>query len=163
HLRRFDETMTLDGVAERGELTAELIARIATGIVATYAEAERRDGEAATAALGDVIDETVTELIDVSEFFPGADAASFEFSMRRALDEMKPLLLARGRAGRVRRCHGDLHLRNIVLIDDQPTLFDAIEFDEAIATTDVLYDLAFLLMDLWERRFAPEANLLLNR
>ena len=59
--------------------------------------------------------------------------------------------LARRRTGLVRRGHGDLHLGNIVLIDGQPVLFDAIEFDPLIATGDVLYDLAFLLMDLIER------------
>ena len=48
----------------------------------------------------------------------------------------------------MRRCHGDLHLANIALIDGAPRLFDAIEFDPAIATTDILYDLAFTLMDL---------------
>ena len=48
----------------------------------------------------------------------------------------------------MRRCHGDLHLANIALVDGKPLMFDAIEFDPAIATTDVLYDLAFTLMDL---------------
>ena len=48
----------------------------------------------------------------------------------------------------MRRCHGDLHLANIALVDGRPLLFDAIEFDPVIATTDVLYDLAFTLMDL---------------
>src|SRR5258708_2765260 len=83
--------------------------------------------------------------------------------MRRTFVDVKPLLLARGEDGFVRRCHGDLHLRNIVLIGAEPILFDAIEFDESIATTDVLYDFAFLLMDLGERQFRPAANLLLNR
>jgi uncharacterized protein len=54
-------------------------------------------------------------------------------------------------------------LRNIVLIEDRPVLFDAIEFDEAIATCDVLYDLGFLLMDLWTRELRSHANLLFNR
>ena len=57
-------------------------------------------------------------------------------------------------AGAVRRCHGDLHLRNIVLLDGEPVPFDAIEFSERIANIDVLYDLAFALMDLCERRAA---------
>src|SRR4030081_1191542 len=74
-----------------------------------------------------------------------------------------PLLSERENQGQVRRCHGDLHLRNIVLIEDRPVLFDAIEFDEAIATCDVLYDLAFLLMDLWTRGLRRHANLLFNR
>ncbi|MDB5500753.1 MAG: hypothetical protein JWR89_655, partial [Tardiphaga sp.] len=66
-------------------------------------------------------------------------------------------------AGFVRRCHGDLHLGNIVLIDGRPLLFDAIEFDPAIATTDVLYDLAFPLMDLLYYQAHAAANALFNR
>jgi hypothetical protein len=63
----------------------------------------------------------------------------------------------------VRRCHGDLHLRNICMLDGEPRLFDCIEFNDALATTDVLYDLAFLLMDLWHRDLGPFANLAANR
>jgi hypothetical protein len=56
-----------------------------------------------------------------------------------------------------------LHLRNIVLIDGEPTLFDAVEFSDDIASGDVLYDLAFLLMDLEERGLRAAANRLFNR
>ena len=56
------------------------------------------------------------------------------------------------------RLHGDLHLGNIVLIEGRPTLFDAIEFDPLIASGDLLYDLAFLLMDLVERGLAEGAE-----
>jgi hypothetical protein len=80
-----------------------------------------------------------------------------------ALKRVQPLLAARERDGLVRRCHGDLHLGNIVLIDGSPILFDAIEFDARIATSDVFYDLAFLLMDLIERGLTPAANRVLNR
>jgi hypothetical protein len=95
--------------------------------------------------------------------FPAPAAAELAQSMRRVFGESRPLLLDRAGNGWVRRCHGDLHLRNIVLIGDQPVLFDAIEFDESLATTDILYDFAFLLMDVWERGFRSAANLLLNR
>jgi predicted kinase len=63
----------------------------------------------------------------------------------------------------MRRCHGDLHLANIVLIEEQPVLFDAIEFDPTIASTDVLYDLAFPLMDFIRYDRHAAANHLLNR
>jgi len=72
------------------------------------------------------------------------------------------LLKARAEAGWVRRCHGDLHLGNIALIEDKPVLFDAIEFDPVIATTDLLYDLAFPLMDLVRFGQAAAANALFN-
>src|SRR4029079_10888982 len=73
------------------------------------------------------------------------------------------LMQARAAAGFVRRCHGDAHLGNIVLIDGRPVLFDAIEFDPVIATTDVLYDLAFPLMDLIHFDLKMCANRLFNR
>jgi predicted kinase len=63
----------------------------------------------------------------------------------------------------VRQCHGDLHLRNIVLLDGRPTLFDGVEFNDKIACTDVLYDIAFLLMDLWRRGLPRHANTVWNR
>jgi predicted kinase len=63
----------------------------------------------------------------------------------------------------VRHGHGDLHLRNIVLLDGRPTLFDGVEFNDEIACIDVLYDLAFLLMDLWRRELPRHANAVWNR
>ena len=73
------------------------------------------------------------------------------------------MLDRRRAAGKVRRCHGDLHLRNVCLFDGRPTLFDCLEFSDELASVDVLYDLAFLLMDLEHRGFADFSNLVLNR
>ena len=72
------------------------------------------------------------------------------------------MLEARARGGYVRHCHGDLHLRNVVEIEAAAVLFDAIEFDDRLATIDVLYDLAFLLMDLGKRGLKAHASALLN-
>jgi hypothetical protein len=77
--------------------------------------------------------------------------------------DLSPLLDRRAEKGFVRRCHGDLHLDNICLWEGRPTMFDCLEFDDELATTDVLYDLAFLLMDLWERGYRQEASLVFNR
>ena len=70
---------------------------------------------------------------------------------------------SRANQGFVRRCHGDLHLGNLCLWQGRPVLFDALEFDEALATTDLSYDLAFLLMDLDQRQDRAAANRVLNR
>jgi predicted kinase len=72
------------------------------------------------------------------------------------------LLEERRAAGLVRHCHGDLHLGNIVLVDERPVLFDCIEFNDDFACIDVLYDLAFLAMDLIEKGHRPAATRLLN-
>jgi len=81
---------------------------------------------------------------------------------RAAFDALTPLLDRRGEAGLVRRCHGDLHLGNIVVEQDRPILFDCIEFNDALSEIDVAYDIAFLLMDLGFRGRADAANRVLN-
>jgi predicted kinase len=81
---------------------------------------------------------------------------------RFALDRVGGLLDRRRAEGLVRHCHGDLHLRNIVLLGGQPALFDAIEFNDDISSIDVLYDLAFLLMDLWRLGLPHHANVVWN-
>jgi hypothetical protein len=73
------------------------------------------------------------------------------------------MLAERRRRGYVRHLHGDLHLRNICRIDGRPVLFDALEFDPRLAIIDVLYDLAFLLMDMEQRGLGDAANRLLSR
>jgi hypothetical protein len=64
--------------------------------------------------------------------------------------------------GHVRHCHGDLHLGNILVENGKPVLFDCIEFNERLSQIDVLYDLAFLLMDLWVRGHFDAANRVMN-
>ena len=71
--------------------------------------------------------------------------------LRRRLDAAAPLLVARQATGRVRECHGDLHLANIVLHDGRMTAFDAIEFSDNLRWIDVANDVAFLVMDLKAR------------
>ncbi len=97
------------------------------------------------------------------DIFEPAESATLMRASRAALTRLHPLLRERGASGRVRRAHGDLHLGNIVRIGGRPVLFDAIEFDPLIATGDVLYDLAFLLMDLIERDLPVAANIVFNR
>lgn len=97
------------------------------------------------------------------DLFPGPAALEFHALHEAALASLKPLLDRRGDVGLVRRCHGDMHCANIVILEGRPVLFDAIEFSEKIATIDVLYDLAFLIMDLLRHGQPRAANLVLNR
>ena len=73
-----------------------------------------------------------------------------------------PVFAQRLQSGRVRECHGDLHLANLVLIDGQPQLFDAIEFNPALRWIDCVADIAFLAMDLEARGRADLAWRFLN-
>jgi hypothetical protein len=97
-----------------------------------------------------------------SDIFPENAAADLECQSLSTLSRLRPLLVERGRQGLIRRGHGDLHLGNITMLDGEPVAFDALEFDPVIASGDLLYDLAFLLMDLVGHGRETAANRLLN-
>ena len=56
-------------------------------------------------------------------------------------------LLRRQTEGFIRPCHGDLHLKNITLIENRPCIFDCIEFSDEFRIIDTMNDAAFLVMD----------------
>jgi aminoglycoside phosphotransferase family enzyme/predicted kinase len=68
----------------------------------------------------------------------------------------------RYRAGKVRECHGDLHCGNIVHWAGRWVLFDGIEFNTDLTRIDVIYDAAFLMMDLQARGRRDLANVWIN-
>jgi uncharacterized protein len=160
-MRRFDQDALLDRLATRGALTPALMERLAAEVARLHAACppDPRPGA-----------ERVSEVLAVNEaalaetrVFPASAVDAFHAAFRAAAAAHRELLDARGRAGLVRLAHGDLHLRNIFLEGDRPVLFDCIEFNDAIATVDLLYDLAFLLMDLVHRGLRGLANLVMNR
>jgi uncharacterized protein len=163
HLRRFDENRTLDRLSERGSLDRGIIAKLARAAALSHSRAPIAASAGAHLALRGQIEETLTSLEAAPDIFARDSTDFLRNAMSHASAQNESLLLAREKLGQVCRCHGDLHLRNIALIEGEPVLFDAIEFDESISTCDVLYDLAFLLMDLWTRGLKQEANLLFNR
>ena len=160
-MHRFDGELLLSKLAESGPLGDELIVTLAQRVDAYHrrAVAQRVVGLGA-AAMSAILEELSTELGRLAD---GPTLAPLLAACSRALEVARDVLDARAHVGFVRRCHGDLHLGNIVVIDDRPVLFDALEFDERLATIDTLYDLAFLVMDLDHRGQRAAANLLLNR
>ena len=162
-MRRFDEVQTLDHLAAAGRIDGALADALAGAVVRAHAAAPVDTNTGFVDALAEVIAQNDAELRASPGLFPRPAVSALTRATRAAFERVRALLMARERAGQVRRCHGDLHLGNIVLLDGAPVLFDAIEFDPKIATGDVLYDLAFLLMDLIERGLKPAANIVLNR
>lgn len=63
----------------------------------------------------------------------------------------------------IRACHGDLHLGNMVLLDNKPVIFDCIEFNESFRWTDVMNDVGFLAMDLDHHALSGLGNLFVNK
>ncbi len=161
HLRRFDETQTFDRLADRGELDLKLMAHLAEAIAAAHAHAPV-GGHGATQMLRHRLEDTLDGLAAASDIFPADEVGALRQNCLALFAAVESCLIAREKAGCVRLCHGDLHLRNIVLYEGRPVLFDAIEFDDFIATCDILYDFAFVLMDLWQRGLRAHASRLFN-
>jgi uncharacterized protein len=162
-MRRFDETKTLDRLADAGRIDLATADELARSVAAAHARAPLVDAAPWIAALADYIEQNDAAFRDYPALFPPSAVAQLAAASRAAFARVRPLLIARGAAGLVRRGHGDLHLGNIALIDGRPVPFDALEFDPVVASGDVLYDLAFLLMDIVERQLEAAANVVLNR
>jgi uncharacterized protein len=162
-MRRFDQAALLSHVAKAGPIPAALAIELADVVYESHrvAQAAVRHGEAKR--IERLVGSVCTTLAGLRGIL---DAGAVQRFRERATGELHgcaALLDERASAGLVRRCHGDLHLNNIVLWRAHPRLFDAIEFDEDLATVDTLYDLAFLLMDLDGNGQRPAANIVLNR
>lgn len=149
----------LEAVAARGGLTPDLLDEAADAVAAMHAALAPSGG--VDTALAAALEGNRRAALAAG--LPAGRVEAWVAAMRAAMDERAPTLAARAAAGRVRRCHGDLHLKNLCLWRGRVTPFDALEFEEALATIDTGYDLSFLLMDLWHRLGRAAANRVLNR
>lgn len=161
-MSRFDESRTLDHLAKAGQFDADFASAIADAIAASHVAATPADGKAWISSIPALIDGNSSGLRN-GNHVPAAEIEQLAQASHEASLRTRNLLEERGRRGFVRRCHGDLHLANIVLIEQRPVLFDAIEFDAQMATVDVFYDLAFTLMDLLRYAQSLAANTVLNQ
>ena len=161
-MARFDQ----DALADRWALEGRLNGAVARDLADAVFESHLKAPERRRCAEADRIRQVLAR-VGANCRREKAASQSRLLAVEAALDgvlaEKAQALDARGRGGDVRRCHGDLHLQNIVMLAGQPVLFDALEFDEALAEIDTLYDLAFLLMDLAYRGLDVQAAALLSQ
>jgi aminoglycoside phosphotransferase family enzyme/predicted kinase len=163
-MNRFDQDQLLDRLAVAGRLDLGVMPTLASAIARFHNGAERRTDLGGKAGMAWVIEGNSDGFAEFGRQWLDAPTVSrLTHDSWTALNACEDILERRREAGFVRQCHGDLHLRNIVLLDGQPTLFDGVEFNDQISCTDVFYDLAFLLMDLWRRHLPRHANAVLNR
>lgn len=144
-MRRFDESQVL--AARPEAVDGNLAEQLGRTIAGFHAEAPLRPG-GGHEALKFTVGSNANLLRETCE---GLDQARVEVLVALTAAELErqgPLLARRATGPFSRRCHGDLHLGNILMEDGRPILFDCIEFNDVLSDLDVQYDLAFLLMDL---------------
>ena len=143
-MRRFDETAVLSAHPEA--IDGALAETLGRAIAGFHAKAPLRPAGGLTALTW-----TIGSNASLLRAIPALNPARVRELVDRTENELErqaALLAHRSAAGYARRCHGDLHLGNILLEAGRPVLFDCIEFSDLLSDLDVLYDLAFLLMDL---------------
>lgn len=158
---RFPADAELSAIAARGALDDQLADQLGRAVAAYHDRAERRDADGSELIAG-ILHELHDAFGDMGDLLDAGRLRTFDAETDRQLEALTPLLVARTKAGFVRRVHGDLHLGNLVVIEGRPVPFDALEFDEQLGTCDVFYDLAFLLMDLCHRDLRRAANISLG-
>lgn len=160
-MTRFPPDADLTALADAGLIDTKLADLLGQSIARYHDKASPRPENGAS-LISDIIEELGREMGTMRDRLDAGQVTDFLTACAKELARVGPLLNERSKANSVRRCHGDLHLRNIVIWKGAPTPFDALEFDERLGTCDVLYDLAFLLMDLSHHNLSPAANLVLN-
>jgi len=154
-MRRFRQEDLFDRMAAEGRLTPELMRETGRAVAEMHKAAPGREGMGRLPAFAG---RETNELVDLADVLGEAAVARFSAGVQARAAALNGLAQSR----RARRCHGDLHLRNIVLWRGRPAPFDCIEFNEAFTNVDPLYDLAFLLMDLDHRGHRELATEVLN-
>jgi hypothetical protein len=150
-MRRIPEALLMKSLFLKGQLTDRHLTRLAERLARFSGEAEtspqiERFGEPDRFRLN--TDENFRQ----TEPYVGRsiDAQTFE-AIRQWTDGAyrthRLLFSDRIRQGRIRDCHGDLHMEHVCLADEI-AIFDCIEFNQRFRYSDTLSDIAFLLMDL---------------
>lgn len=166
HMRRFAQDSLLSHLVDHAGLRREHIDQLADHLAAFHSTAAVAGDDNAWGGPA-AMREAVARNFDLEPGVIGdaALAATLQSLKRWSAqqgEQLATLMAQRRQQGWVRECHGDLHLGNLVLIDGQPQLFDAIEFNPGFRWIDVLADLAFVLMDLQAHGRADLAWRLLN-
>jgi aminoglycoside phosphotransferase family enzyme/predicted kinase len=165
-MRQFPQETLLTNLFERGELTPELVQKLAQMVAEFHSKTTTNDyirsfGEVAQ------VRQAFDENFEQTEQYIGGPQTQQQFDQTKAycdrfFAEQTELFQQRIAADRIRECHGDLHLRNICYWQDQLLLFDCIEFNEPFRFVDVMFDLAYIVMDLEARQRPDLSTLFLN-
>lgn len=165
-MKQFDERQLLINVFERGELTEERIVEIATKLAALHRTSLTNESIAKYGRPESVAAMAGENYEHVRPFL-GTTQDAEQFKETKAFTDMfirenGAIFERRIAEGMIRECHGDLHLNNICIYNGRIEFFDRIEFTDLFKNIDVIYDLAFLMMDLQYRGRKDFANILLN-
>lgn len=166
-MRRFDPEQGFDQLLARGQLSREHVEDLGVALADLHEVAAVASPDSKWGSPDEVIGPMRDNFTDLKKYLSGDDRQSLLERLRVWTEErfssLRTLVSERRETGFVRECHGDVHLGNVTLIDGRATLFDCIEFSPDLRWTDVMADLAFIVMDLQEHEAHAHAWALVDR
>lgn len=157
-MRRFPDNALMSDRLERGELPEEAVDELARQLAVFHEGLEPAPADSPNGTLADIAGparanfEQMDTLAVTEPWRPVlSDLRSWTESELRRLE---PVFEDRRSSGRIRECHGDLHLGNVAWDGNEVLIFDGIEFDPALRWIDTANEVAFTVMDL-DFRAAP--------
>lgn len=165
-MKRFDTSLMLDHLQSEGHLSIELMENMARRVATFHERIAVAPPESDYGEPEKVLQpmqqnfEQIRKLLNDTERL--AQLERVETWTLARFEELRPLLMERKQRGFIRECHGDMHLGNMAMVDDEPTLFDGIEFNPFMRWIDIVSEVAFLTMDLKDRGAPAHANRFLN-
>ena len=166
-MREFKQNNLLCEVIKRNELTTNMIDDLAQTVADFHQRTPIALADSAHGTPDNVWYRVEKNFSEAYPFFTKPeDVALLKELEHIAIQEharLTPVFEARKKDGYIRSCHGDLHLRNMVLLNNKPVIFDRIEFNELWRWVDVMADTAFMLIDLCHHQQPRLATRFLNR
>ena len=165
-MRQFPQSQLLSAVQARGELSEAHIDALAKQIADFHAQTPAVPASHPLCSPAAIVAPMrqnfaqIRPLLSDAADLPQLDA--LEAWTEASFARLEPLLAERAANGSIRECHGDIHLGNATLLDDQVVLFDCIEFNEPFRLIDIASDAAFLAMDLEDRGLKAHARHFVN-
>ncbi|MCU0567355.1 MAG: AAA family ATPase [Oculatellaceae cyanobacterium Prado106] len=165
-MRQFPQDAQLTSLFDRGELTEERLQELAKAI-AHFHQTCHTDDYIRSFGKVEQVRQAFDENYEQTEQYIGGPQTQQQFDETRAYTDRffadrADLFNQRIAEDRIRECHGDLHLGNICLWENQLMLFDCIEFNEPFRFVDVMYDIAYIIMDLQVRNRPDLAAIFLS-
>jgi hypothetical protein len=165
-MREFAQEAQFDRMLDRAELAPTHIDALARRIAEFHADiavAGAETGYGSPAAVQAPVSANFAQIgaLPTTED-TRAQLATLHAWTDRACARLQDVLEQRRQAGFIRECHGDLHLRNVALVDGRPLAFDCIEFNANLRWIDIISEVAFMVMDLDHRGQSALASRFLN-
>jgi aminoglycoside phosphotransferase family enzyme/predicted kinase len=165
-MRQFPQETLLSTMFEQGELHETHLEDLGRVVAQYHAKTDTNDY---IKSFGEVVQvrASIDENYEQTIKYIGGPQKQDQFEETKAYTdrffaEHPDLFISRVENNHIRECHGDLHLRNICLWHDKLLVFDCIEFNEPFRFVDVMYDVAFTVMDLEARHSKELGNAFLN-